>query len=170
MINGIDGAKRRLLRWPERLIGFGFLEEETGSLLCAAARYPLSYPEASTVILGTKTAKEAEVNFGLVPGGILSDHALKTDPISSRQFRDRFFKVGEVCGFPKAGSTQVFRSLIGMMAAGQWPECCCQSYLLPVTGFNVSIAGGQQSIHRKTSQTGSPSTEESSTMWSLEKS
>ena len=71
---------------------FRFLEKEAGSLLIAAARYPLSFPETSTVILGTKSAAQAEVNFGKVPGGVLSDHHL--DAIRSTQkklvLRSRF--------------------------------------------------------------------------------
>ena len=52
---------------------FRFLEKEAGSILVAAARYPLSFPETSTLLLGTKTVEQAEVNFGKVPSGVLSD-------------------------------------------------------------------------------------------------
>lgn len=50
---------------------FRFLEKEQGSLTAAAARYPLSFPETSTVILGTKTVKQAEANFKEIPGNTL---------------------------------------------------------------------------------------------------
>lgn len=46
---------------------FRFLEQTTGSMLLAAARYPLSFPEVSTVLLSTKTVAQANVNFGEVP-------------------------------------------------------------------------------------------------------
>ena len=55
---------------------FRFLEKEAGSMVVAAARYPLSFAEVSTVILGTKNARQASSNFGEVPGGTLSRGAL----------------------------------------------------------------------------------------------
>lgn len=45
---------------------FRFLEREGRSLLAAAARYPLAFPETSTVLLGTKNEAQARVNFGEV--------------------------------------------------------------------------------------------------------
>jgi myo-inositol catabolism protein IolS len=51
---------------------FRFLEEENGSMVVAAARYPLSFAETSTVVLGTKNTAQAESNFGQVPGSTLS--------------------------------------------------------------------------------------------------
>ncbi|MCP5327340.1 MAG: aldo/keto reductase [Sinobacteraceae bacterium] len=56
---------------------FRFLEAETGSMVVAAARYPLSFPEVSTVILGTKSVSQADSNFGKVPGSPLSTAALQ---------------------------------------------------------------------------------------------
>jgi aryl-alcohol dehydrogenase-like predicted oxidoreductase len=53
-----------------------FLEKETGSMVVAAARYPLSFADVSTVILGTKSARQADANFGQVPGGVLPAEAL----------------------------------------------------------------------------------------------
>lgn len=50
---------------------FRFLETKSGSMLRAAVAYPLSFPEVSTVLLGTKTAAQAEVNFGCTPGARL---------------------------------------------------------------------------------------------------
>ena len=55
---------------------FRFLEAETGSLVRAAVAYPLSFPEVSTVLLGTKNMKEANINFGEIPGTRLSPASL----------------------------------------------------------------------------------------------
>jgi aryl-alcohol dehydrogenase-like predicted oxidoreductase len=43
---------------------FAFLAEETGSMLAAAVRYPLSFDVVSTVILSTKDEVQAGMNFG----------------------------------------------------------------------------------------------------------
>ncbi len=56
---------------------FRFLEAEAGSMAVAAARYPLSYPAVSAVILGTKSAAQADNNFGKVPGASLSSEMLQ---------------------------------------------------------------------------------------------
>jgi len=56
---------------------FRFLEEAVGSMTVGAARYPLSFPETSTLILGTKSAAQAETNFGQVPGGVLDERTLE---------------------------------------------------------------------------------------------
>ncbi len=56
---------------------FRFLEEEVGSMLAGAARYPLTFPETSTLILGTKSATQAETNFGQVPGEVLGERVLE---------------------------------------------------------------------------------------------
>lgn len=56
---------------------FRFLEAEAGSMAVAAARYPLSFPSVSTVILGTKSVSQADTNFGKVPGSTLSGTALE---------------------------------------------------------------------------------------------
>src|SRR5690606_32707713 len=55
---------------------FRFLEREAGSLLLAAPRYPLSFPEVSTVLMSTKSASQAETNFGEVPGHYLAPDTL----------------------------------------------------------------------------------------------
>jgi aryl-alcohol dehydrogenase-like predicted oxidoreductase len=52
---------------------FRFLEKSEGSMSLGAARYPLSFAETSTLILGTKSVSQAEFNFGKVPGGVLAD-------------------------------------------------------------------------------------------------
>lgn len=73
-------SKKEVTRMVESVEQFQFLEEEAGSLLEAAVRYPLSFPEASTVILGTKTPGQAATNFGLGGRG-----ALKTETLSRIQ-------------------------------------------------------------------------------------
>jgi aryl-alcohol dehydrogenase-like predicted oxidoreductase len=60
----------------DRVERFRFLEHEAGSMVVAAARYPLSFPDVSTVLLGTKSVTQAASNFGEVPGGKLSAAAL----------------------------------------------------------------------------------------------
>jgi aryl-alcohol dehydrogenase-like predicted oxidoreductase len=61
----------------DRVERFRFLEQEAGSMVAAAARYPLSFPAVSTVIMGTKTVSQADSNFGTVPGKTLSAASLK---------------------------------------------------------------------------------------------
>ena len=81
---------------PERIAAtvdaaecFRFLEKEVGSMTVGAACYPLAFPETSTVLLGTRTTAEAEVNFGLVSGARLSSDALAR--VRSVQRRLRVF-------------------------------------------------------------------------------
>ena len=66
----------RIAKTVERAERFRFLEAEAGSMTGAAIRYPLSFPEVSTVIVGTATAAQAETNFGGAPGGRLSSESL----------------------------------------------------------------------------------------------
>jgi len=54
-----------------------FLEADAGSMVRAAIAYPLSFPEVSTVLAGTKTAAQAESNFGRIPGARLSTANLR---------------------------------------------------------------------------------------------
>jgi aryl-alcohol dehydrogenase-like predicted oxidoreductase len=56
---------------------FRFLEAEAGSMVVAAARYPLSFLPVATVIMGTKSVAQADSNFGKVPGGRLSPQSLQ---------------------------------------------------------------------------------------------
>lgn len=63
----VEGAER-----------FRFLEKEAGGMTAAAIRYPLAFPEVSTVIVGTKTALQAEFNFGQVAAADLSSQSLET--------------------------------------------------------------------------------------------
>lgn len=55
---------------------FRFLEHDVGSMTVGAACYPLCFQEVSTVLLGTKTVAQAEVNFGKVPDSRLSKPCL----------------------------------------------------------------------------------------------
>jgi len=73
---------------------FRFLEKEAGSMVVAAARYPLSFREVSTVILGTKSVAQAESNFGQVPGGRLSAASLE-------QIRDTQIELGLGSRWPR---------------------------------------------------------------------
>jgi aryl-alcohol dehydrogenase-like predicted oxidoreductase len=61
----------------DRVERFRFLEADAGSMVAAAARYPLSFAPVSTVILGTKSVSQADSNFGLVPGSRLSEASLE---------------------------------------------------------------------------------------------
>jgi len=54
-----------------------FLEADAGSMVRAAVAYPLSFPEVSTVLLGTKTAAQADGNFSQIPGARLSAASLR---------------------------------------------------------------------------------------------
>jgi len=56
----------------DRVEQLRFLEAGQGTLLQAAIAYPLSYPEVSTTVLGVKTAKHADMNFGGCAGRRLS--------------------------------------------------------------------------------------------------
>jgi aryl-alcohol dehydrogenase-like predicted oxidoreductase len=68
-------------KWPQERIAtvvdqvekFRFLESGHGSMVAAAVRYPLSFPQISTVIMGTMTVSQANENFGKLPGGRLSE-------------------------------------------------------------------------------------------------
>jgi len=61
----------------DRVERFRFLEKDAGSMVVAAARYPLSFAETSTVVLGTKSEAHADSNFGQVPGNVLSTTSLE---------------------------------------------------------------------------------------------
>lgn len=56
---------------------FRFLEGVAGSMASGAARYPLSFPEVSTVVLGTKSAEQSVANFGTASGATLPVEALE---------------------------------------------------------------------------------------------
>ncbi len=68
--------RERIAQTVDHVERFRFLERDHGSLLAAAIRYPLSFPEVSTVIAGAKSAAQAESVFGVAPGGRLPDESL----------------------------------------------------------------------------------------------
>jgi myo-inositol catabolism protein IolS len=70
-------SKARIAATVDAVERFRFLEADAGSMVRAAVAYPLSFPEVSTVLLGTKTAAEAESNFGEIPGARLSTQDLR---------------------------------------------------------------------------------------------
>lgn len=82
-------SRDEIVRLVDATEKFRFLEKETGSLLVAAARYPLSFPQTSTVLLGTKTAAQADVNFGSVSGDGLSAEAMALIQQLQKQLRLR---------------------------------------------------------------------------------
>lgn len=71
-------------KWPQDKISktvqmaeqFRFLEQAHGSMAIAAARYPLSFPEVTTVVMSTKNATQADMNFGEVPREMLTTSEL----------------------------------------------------------------------------------------------
>jgi aryl-alcohol dehydrogenase-like predicted oxidoreductase len=69
-------TRERIEQTVDRVEQFRFLEQDAGSMVAAAARYPLSFPEVSTVILGTKSESQARSNFGDVPRAQLSSDSL----------------------------------------------------------------------------------------------
>ncbi len=56
---------------------FRFMEQDVGSMLVGAACYPLCFNATSTVVMGTKSAKHADINFGVVPATRLSQASLE---------------------------------------------------------------------------------------------
>lgn len=56
---------------------FRFLEEDVGSMMVGAASYPLAFRETTSVLLGTKSVRQADTNFGVVPGTRLSQESLE---------------------------------------------------------------------------------------------
>jgi aryl-alcohol dehydrogenase-like predicted oxidoreductase len=56
---------------------FRFLEAEAHSMVRAAVAYPLSFPEVSAVLLGTKNEAQAQENFGAIPGARLTSSSLE---------------------------------------------------------------------------------------------
>jgi myo-inositol catabolism protein IolS len=56
---------------------FRFLEPEAGSMVAGALAYPLSFPEVSTVVVGAKSVRHVDGNFGEIPGKRLSAGSLR---------------------------------------------------------------------------------------------
>jgi myo-inositol catabolism protein IolS len=70
-------SPHRVARTVGQVERLRFLESDAGSLLRAAVAYPLSFPEVSTVLLGTKTAAQAGENFGQTAGARLGIASLQ---------------------------------------------------------------------------------------------
>lgn len=71
-----EWSKEKIAQTAAAVDRFRFLEAEAGSLLNAAVRYPLSFPEVSTVVLSTKNVTQASQNFGAVGDGVLGEASL----------------------------------------------------------------------------------------------
>ncbi len=71
-----EWSKEKIAQTAAAVDRFRFLEAEAGSLLNAAVRYPLSFPEVSTVVLSTKNVTQASQNFGVVGDGVLGEASL----------------------------------------------------------------------------------------------
>jgi myo-inositol catabolism protein IolS len=67
----------QIARTVDEVESFRFLGAEARTMVRAAVAYPLSFPEVSTVLLGTKTAAQADSNFGQIPGARLSATSLR---------------------------------------------------------------------------------------------
>lgn len=70
-------TRQQLEETVHRVEQFRFLERDAGSMTVAAARYPLSFPETSTVVLGTRSETQANINFGRVAGKVLAQASLE---------------------------------------------------------------------------------------------
>ncbi|HEY2808200.1 MAG TPA: aldo/keto reductase [Steroidobacteraceae bacterium] len=64
---------------------FRFLEPEAHSMVRAALAYPLSFPEVSSVLLGTKNEAQAQENFATIPGARLTAASLERVRILQEQ-------------------------------------------------------------------------------------
>jgi len=72
-----EWSRQRIERTVDLVEKFRFLEKGGGSMISAAVRYPLSFPEISTVLIGTTSPAHARSNFGQIPGGRLSVASLR---------------------------------------------------------------------------------------------
>lgn len=72
-----DWSRAQIARTVDEVDSMRFLQTQTGSLLRAAVAYPLSFPQVSTVLLGTKSVAEAASNFGQLPGARLSNASIE---------------------------------------------------------------------------------------------
>jgi myo-inositol catabolism protein IolS len=72
-----DWSASRIATTVDEVERFRFLEAEAHSMVRAAVAYPLSFPEVSTVLLGTKNPAQAQQNFGEIPGARLTRASLE---------------------------------------------------------------------------------------------
>jgi aryl-alcohol dehydrogenase-like predicted oxidoreductase len=70
-------TKEQIATTVDEVERFRFLETEAHSMVRAAVAYPLCFPEVSSVLLGTRTAAQAESNFSQIPGARLSRASLQ---------------------------------------------------------------------------------------------
>jgi myo-inositol catabolism protein IolS len=70
-------SQAQIARTVDQAERFRFLAAESGSMVRAAIAYPLSFPEVSTVLLGTKNQAQAQANFAQIPGVRLSAASLQ---------------------------------------------------------------------------------------------
>jgi len=73
---------------------FNFLKKGSESLLFAAARYPLVFPETTSVLLGTKNASQATTNFKEVAEGCITD--IDYEQIVEQQKKLHLFKGNKI--------------------------------------------------------------------------
>jgi aryl-alcohol dehydrogenase-like predicted oxidoreductase len=71
-----EWSRERIAQTVERVERFRFLEAGGGSMAAAAAAWPLAFPEVSCVVLGVRSAVQADANFGLSVGHRLDPAAL----------------------------------------------------------------------------------------------
>ena len=72
-----DWSRAQIAHTVDEVERFRFLEACAGSMVRAAVAYPLSFPEVSAVLLGTKNAAQASINFGAIPGARLDGASLE---------------------------------------------------------------------------------------------
>lgn len=69
-------SKTRIRRTLQQVDSMRFLENASRTLMQAACAYPLSFAECSTLLIGTRNAAQANINFGVIPGLRLSTDEL----------------------------------------------------------------------------------------------
>jgi myo-inositol catabolism protein IolS len=72
-----DWSAERIATTVDQVERLRFLETEAHTMVRAAVAYPLSFPQVSTVLLGTKNEAQAQENFGELPGARLSAASLE---------------------------------------------------------------------------------------------
>jgi myo-inositol catabolism protein IolS len=72
-----EWSRAKIAQTVDQVERFRFLEASAGSMVRAAIAYPLSFPEVSTVLLGTKNSAQASINFGEIPGARLDAVSLE---------------------------------------------------------------------------------------------
>lgn len=65
-------SRTKIRRTLKQVESMRFLESPSRTLMQAACAYPLSFPQCSTLLLGTRNAAQADINFGTMSGLRLS--------------------------------------------------------------------------------------------------